>query len=270
MPSINHRYLTKTLTNPQPPGFADFLRGSIALMQISNLKSYQFKFDISSHPVFSVLNIPDEYSTRIDPLEPTLEILPPIGYNSMNEHIISKLTGEYDLNILTNAFYSESSVEKQYELMRTILQPSEKLLHFIDDIKNSTKIDYTKSYVIIHIRIGDTFLVDKNDIPSNLLHTVRSHVENIVREHGSQVLLIADSYKLKEQVKDLCDTTQSNPIHTGSLDTESVEDRMLTTVGEFFIMSKASQVFCMNFYDGSGYSRICCRIYSIPYHCISL
>jgi len=239
-------------------------------MQISNLHSYDFKFDISSHPVFSVLDIPEEYSTRIDALEPTLEILPPIGYNLMNERIISQLDGHSDVNILTNAFYTETSVENQYELLRTILQPSQKLIHFIDTIKDSTKINYTKSYVIIHIRIGDRFLVDKNDVPSKVVHTVRSHIENIVRHHGSQVLVIADSYKLKEQVKDLCETTHSNPIHTGSLDTESVDDRMLTTVGEFFIMSKASQIYCLNFYDGSGYSRICSKIYSIPYHCISL
>jgi hypothetical protein len=30
-PKCIHNYLTKCSTNPQPPGFADFLRGTIAL-----------------------------------------------------------------------------------------------------------------------------------------------------------------------------------------------------------------------------------------------
>jgi len=269
MPTLHHRYLVKTLTNPQPPGFADFLRGSIALAQLCSMHSYDFKFDINSHPVFNVLHIPEEYTSRLDKGEPTLEILPPIPYDSMKSIISSHLNGKSDINILTNAFYDESSVETQYQLIRIILQPSEDLKTHIDYIKNSTNIDYTKPYVIIHIRLGDRYLVDKNDIPSNIIQNVRCHVQRIVQQH-SQVLLLADSFKLKEQVKDLCQATITAPIHTGSLDVEGVEHRMLTTVGEFFIMSKASQIYCLNFYDGSGYSRICSKIYSIPYHCISL
>jgi hypothetical protein len=233
------------------------------------MHSYEFKFDVSCHPIFTLLNIPEEYTSRLDHTEPTLEILPPIPYDAMKTTIISHLKGELDLNILTNAFYDEGSVESQYKLMRTLLQPSQSVNTHIEYIKNSTTIDYTQPYVIIHIRLGDKYLVDKNDIPSNIIHNVRYHVERIIQEH-SRVLLLADSFKLKEQVKDLCQTTLTTPIHTGSLDTEGVEDKMLNTLGEFFIMSKASQIYCLNFYDGSGYSRICSKIYSIPYHCISI
>ena len=269
MPTIHHRYLVKTLTNPQPPGFADFLRGSIALAQLSKGNSYDFKFDVNSHPLFAVLDIPEEYASRLNEEEPTIEILPPIPYDHMASSIASHLNGESDLNILTNAFYDERSAQPQYELMRTILQPSQQLITHIEKIKSSTSINYKEPYVIIHIRLGDKYLVDKNDIPSNIIHNVRYHIENILRHHP-QVLVLADSLKLKEQIADLCQTTSSAPIHTGSLDTDAVEDRMLTTVGEFFIMSKAYHIYCLNFYDGSGYSRICSRIYSIPYECISL
>lgn len=269
MPTIHHRYLMKTLTNPQPPGFADFLRGSISLAQICAMHSYEFKFDINSHPVFAVLDIPAEYSSRLNKEERTIEILPPIPYDHMASSITSHLNGESDLNILTNAFYDERSVETQYKLMQTILQPSQQLTAHIKKIQSSTTINYIQPYVIIHIRLGDKYLVDKNDIPSNILDNVRYHLQRIICE-DSQVLLLADSLKLKEQVKDLCQTTLSAPIHTGSLDIEGLEERMITTVGEFFIMSKASKIYCLNFYDGSGFSRICSRIYSIPYHCILL
>ena len=84
------------------------------------------------------------------------------------------------------------------------------------------------------------------------------------------MLFIADSYQLKNSVKDLCKITEINPIHTGSLDIVDIDERLLATLSEFFIMSKASAIYCLNFYDGSGYSKICSKIYSIDYHCLPL
>ena len=49
-----HKYLTQCSTNPQPPGFADFLRGTIALYIFSKKYNYQLLLD-GSHPVFTCL-----------------------------------------------------------------------------------------------------------------------------------------------------------------------------------------------------------------------
>ena len=50
-----HKYLTKCLTNPQPPGFADFLRGTISFYNFSKKYSYKLFLDCSEHTLFHFL-----------------------------------------------------------------------------------------------------------------------------------------------------------------------------------------------------------------------
>ena len=53
-----HHYLTECKTVEQPPGFADFLRGTLALYKLS--KQYKYRFELErTHPVFSYLKTSD-------------------------------------------------------------------------------------------------------------------------------------------------------------------------------------------------------------------
>lgn len=269
MPIIHHRYLTETFTNPQPPGFADFLRGTLALYQLAKKNNYELKLDVNSHPIFNALNVPEEYISRLSSADSTIEILPPIAYHDMHNNMQSYLTGD-DIRFLTNAFYDENSLTDEYMYLQKVLQPTVELENHIKTIQSKATINFSQPYVIVHVRIGDKFLVDKQDIPEGILQAVRFHIQSIKQETNDPLLLIADSYKLKEAVKDLCEITMDAPIHTGSLDTELMQERVFTTLGEFFIMAKARSIYCINFWDGSGYSRICSKIYSIPYYLKSL
>ena len=49
-----HHYLTYCKTNPKPPGFADFIRGTIALYYFSKKYGYELLLDIK-HPMFQYL-----------------------------------------------------------------------------------------------------------------------------------------------------------------------------------------------------------------------
>lgn len=268
MPYIIHRYLTKTYTNPQPPGFADFLRGTIALYQLSIIHNYKLKIDIQSHPIFKFLNIPEEYSIILDE-QSTIEILPPIEYHNMHNIIKSYMHNNSDIAIMTNAFYNEKDdMTQEYKIMRSILTPTALLATYIQSIKSTLQLN--EPYIIVHARIGDQFLVSKNDVQQNLIANIRNYIIQISNETLLPILFIADSYHLKQYVHDLCKVTSINPIHTGSLDNIEVDDRLVATLAEFFIMSSALKIYCINFYDGSGYSRICSRIYSIDYHCLPL
>jgi len=271
MPDVVHRYLMKTLTNPQPPGFADFLRGTLALYQFAKQYAYNFKVDINSHPIFTMLDIPDENKAYIDISDNTIEVLPPIAYGNMASIYQNLFNKQESFNTLTNAYYTENSdMTPEYTFMKSLLQPNTTLRNYISTIKNSTGIDYTKPYVIIHVREGDNVLVYKKDIDQHIVDKVRHYINSIKSQNTTQILLIADSHQLKEKVSDLCQTTKTIPIHTGSLDSENVNEKLLTTLGEFFIMSGASHIYCINHWDGSGYSRICARIYSIGYQCLNL
>ncbi len=268
--SIIHRYLVKTYTNPQPPGFADFLRGTMALYQIANKHNYHLKIDVETHPIFKFLDIPEEYKINLDPTLSTIEITPPIGYDQMESIIESYLKNENDVYFLTNAFYKENKdLTNEYDFMKTVFKPNNLLHNYIESIKTELKL-INKEYIIIHARVGDAFLVYGQTINFILVDRIRNYIKNIIKNTNKQVLFIADSYQLKEYVKDLCKITGINPIHTGSLDNTEVDNRILATLAEFFIMSNATDIYCINFWDGSGYSRICSRIYSINYHCLQL
>ena len=49
-----HKYLSNCTTNPQPPGFADFLRGTITLYNLSQQYNYNLYVD-NSHIIFKYL-----------------------------------------------------------------------------------------------------------------------------------------------------------------------------------------------------------------------
>jgi hypothetical protein len=268
MPYTIHRYLTKTYTNPQPPGFADFVRGTIALYQLSIKNKYALKIDIQSHPIFKFLDIPKEYSICLDE-QSTIEILPPIEYHNMHNMIESYMHNNSDIVILTNAFYDEKQdMTEEYKMMRSILTPTTILSSYIETIKSDIKL--YDPYIIVHARIGDQFLVYKNDVQQYLISKIRNYIIQISKDNAMPILFIADSYQLKEHVQDICKITSINPIHTGSLDNSDVNERLMATLAEFFIMSTASKIYCINFYDGSGYSRICSKMYSIDYQCLPL
>ena len=174
-----------------------------------------------------------------------------------------------DIVILTNAFYDEKQdMTQEYQMMRSVLTPTTALLSYIESIKSDIKLH--EPYIIVHARIGDQFLVYKNDVQQHLINKIRNYILQITKETAMPILFIADSYQLKQYVQDICKITSINPIHTGSLDNIEVDERLMATLAEFYMMSTASKIYCINFYDGSGYSRICSKIFSIEYHCLPL
>ena len=74
-----HKYLTKCTNNPQPPGFADFLRGTIALYNMSKEYGYKLYID-GEHPIYKYLK-QNKNIIKSDKNIKTEEYLPPISYN---------------------------------------------------------------------------------------------------------------------------------------------------------------------------------------------
>jgi hypothetical protein len=264
---VVHRYLQETKINKQPPGFADFLRGTITLYQYAKQYNYQIKFDINSHPIFKFLNIPDYLSINIDKNINTIELTPPIDYKDMDNILRSLFITNNNLCILTNAFYNEKSdMIDEYIFAQSFLKPSKELEEFIENKKNEIKLDFSKPYIIIHARLGDQYLVNKNSVNYDIINRIREHIHKIKTENiYKQIIFIADSKEIKEFVNDLCFITNSFPIHTGSLDIQEIDERLMTTLFEFFLMSKSEKIYCLNYWDGSGFSRICARIFGKPY-----
>jgi hypothetical protein len=73
-----HKYLTACVSNPQPPGFADFLRGTITLYNLS--KTYNYKLFIDNHHIIFNYLKPNPKIINTDESTVTLELIPPLSY----------------------------------------------------------------------------------------------------------------------------------------------------------------------------------------------
>lgn len=271
MKTVVHRYLTRAKTTVQPPGFADFIRGTIAVYQYSKQYNYTLKFDIDSHPIFKLLDIPSDLTVKVDPSEDTLELFPTqIDYNNMPGIIESMFKKNVDFNIYTNAFYKDRvDMSDEYNFIKLLLNPSIELQSHINTIKNGINIDFLKPYTVIHVRLGDIPLLYNTGVQDDCVNRIRTYIERVKKEY-KQVLLISDSSDLKSKVSDLCNTTNSIPIHMGSLDKGDIKMRLLDTLSEFSIMSKSESIHCIDYCGRSGFSYICGKIYSIPYYSMRL
>lgn len=273
-PEVVHTYLQNTTVNTkiggQPPGFADYLRGTMALYQYCKKYNYTLKFDINCHPIFKYLSIPSKLITKKQ-YSHTFELLPPYGYQEMPCILDAMFGSGTDFSILTNCFYNESvDLNDTYQFMKSFLIPTGIINESISKIKQTINIDFNKPYTIIHTRLGDRYLVDKKTIKVEEIIKIRTEINKIKNKENRQILFIADSKEIKDHINDICATTSTEPIHTGSLDITDIDEKLITTLSEFFIMAGSSEIYCLNYWGGSGFSMTCSKIFSIPYYTISL
>ena len=268
MPYVIHRYLQVLKTNPNPPGLADFLRGTIALYQYSKKYGYTLKIDTSSHPLFKILDVPNNIKVSIPSDEDTYEIIYPITYAAMPKMLDDLFSNGNNINIITHAYYSEiSDMSEEYSFIKSLLTPNAKLADLITSIKRESTIDFSKPYITIHVRTGDESLVNNigdSDGTLKAVELLSTYISNM--NPVKQILLITDSKEVKARLRDTYATISCNPVHIGMLNTKNLIDDLFTTMAEFFLMSRSSEIHCISrWVTSSGFSSICSKVYSIPY-----
>lgn len=267
-----HSYLTHCTTNPQPPGFADFLRGTIALYNFS--KQYNYKLYINdNHPIFSYIqpnaNIISSISTNN-----VVEVLPPLSYNDIYNRLQTLFQTNQSINIITNSFYSfhngtlhnfGSITEECRDYMKSILSPSHEVTNKLEYIFNTVyNIKSDDEYKIIHLRCGDRFL--HNNIHDNTLYNVyHTKINNLINSQPNiHFILISDSAsianKLKEEIPKLKYWNNSKT-HLGDL-RNNTGSAVVDTLIDFFTISKSKEIIAG---CGSGFSMVNSIIYNIKY-----
>lgn len=260
-----HKYLTKCITNPQPPGFADFLRGTIALYIFTKKYDYTLSID-RSHPVFKYLKGAHEYTGY------TEELLPPLSYQNIYSILDNKFKSRKSFSVMTNSFYNlQNGVLSNYgeitpdcaNYMKDLLSPTieveNKLAYVFNDVY---KINMNSRFNVIHLRFGDIF-IENNICNDEMYDLYYNKINKLINENelNEKYVLISDSAeiakKLKTNIPELLywDNTK---IHLGSLQSNDILD----TLVDFFIISKSTQIFS----NGSGFSNINSIIYNIEYN----
>jgi hypothetical protein len=266
-----HKYLTQCKTNPQPPGFGDFLRGTVTLYNYSKKYNFQLLID-DSHPLFTYLNKNKSKYTISENTYETVELLPPISY----EDIFCKLNDIFIQNqsfsVFTNSFYTinEDGNLSNYgkipegckEFLKEILSPSDEIENKIQNIFNDVyKMNISDGFKVIHLRLGDIFINNNNYYDNSVYEYWYNKISNFINENDNEYILISDSSvianKLQSNIQKL-HYWENTKIHLGDLQ-NNTNHSIFDTLVDFFILSKSKEIISNN----SGFSKVVSLVYDI-------
>ena len=266
-----HKYLTTCKTNPQPPGFADYLRGTIALFNLSQKYGYKLLID-NSHPVFKFMKNNQKFVST-NPSAKIIELLPPLAYDDIFNKLNDLFQTNNSFNVMTNSFYNFSEFafanwgnisEECRTFLKDVLSPSSEISNKVEDVlKNVYGLNSGDTFKVIHVRTGDQFIHtnDLNEVMYN--HYYKKICDIVSSDKSSKYVLVCDSSttgnKLKDSVEGLF-YWNNKKIHLGDLK-NNVDSALFDTLVDFFIVSKSSEIIT----NGSGFIRVPSLLYNIPY-----
>lgn len=275
-----HTYLTKCTTNPHPPGFGDFLRGTCALFLFCKWYDYTLKID-NSHPIFKFFKPNKHIVKNYDPN--IVELIPDLHYQDIYIKLNDIFKKGQQFSILTTSFYNMDDkgnvtnygpIDEDCKMfLRDILTPDNYLQDRIDSIYEYFCFDKNDEYYIIHARLGDHYLynndghIDEN-LFNNIFNNINNEVNHYLKEKNKPIMLITDCRSLGIKLRDQPRDTRHKFIywdnakaHLGDLRGGTAES-IVDTLVDFFLISRAKQIYYLH---DSGFSRICSLIYDIEY-----
>jgi hypothetical protein len=278
-------YLTDCKTNSKPPGFADYLRGTITLFYLSKKYGFELLLD-NTHPLFKYI----KENKRIikNPLSSeVIELIPPLKYIQIYNTLNDLFQKKESFSLLTNSFYNYHDgyienwgemTEECRDFLKDILTPSfelEKRIKYV--LENIYNMKENESFHAIHIRKGDHYLHtnEENETIYNFYYKFISEiVEN--KKEIKYVLLTDYSFlanRLKENIPCLY-YWDNKKVHMGDLQNLN-ESSVLDTLTDFFILSKSSEILFIADPNvdptvDSGFSKIVSILYKIKYSRINI
>lgn len=249
---LQHIYQTKYQTVQQPPGFADFVIGTMSLFHFNNEQLY---VDYSSHPISNFLinsfNTPE--ALFID--NKLIEV-----FNTPQQCIIDIINNTDSIKIATNS-RGYVLTESLRQFIKDTFKPNK---IFQEEINSKIAELNLLNFDTIQIRLGDHNINTSVDQYKSKLQDI---ICNKIKDRN--VFLLSDNRSIKDfLVKTFPNIKiiQNNPIHLGDLlHTPSLLEDVKNTLLDFYIMSKSNSVFCCSVYGDSGFSYCCSEIFNFKY-----
>jgi hypothetical protein len=279
-----HKYLTKCKLVIQPPGFADYLRGTVALFNLSQKYGYTLLLD-NEHPIFKYFENNNKIISSKFLLDNSSisELLPPLSYNDIYNKLNNLFKNNKSFVVMTNSFYNFNqhnmynwgNISKECcQYLKDILKPSVELTNKIDYIiRNIYNIKNDETFKTIHIRAGDNF-IHNNIFDNSLYQKYYIQISNIVNTNNyTKYILISDSSmianKLKANIPSLYYWDNAK-VHIGDL-RNNINSALLDTLTDFFILSKSSEIISISkLNELSGFSTVISLIFDIKYTVLNI
>lgn len=268
---IIHTYRNNCNSVSVPPGFGDFIRGSISLHNLSQKYNFNLIVDFSMHPLGKYLHNPGFAYAPYNSHDNVIEFFNE-RRDLVDDFIKTYLENPLRNNVLfltSHKFPMEIISKETKDYMKSVLMPTKFTKNEFDYSKELIKL--RSEYSVLHIRTGDHNGWNES-IESDIINFIEN---NITAEWGSNVLVISDSFNVKKILASKYGFTSTyfTPVHTGSVryfSNESASDEsVLGTFIEYLLMSESSKIYSYTCYPWkSGFSHSCSLIYDIPFEVI--
>lgn len=243
------------------PGLGDFIRGSLALHQISIHENIDLHISFNNHPISKFLIANTNHSALSE------DVINIIGHYSIKE-TTSKLNdlGMHQKNIavISNAVPKDPISKLTKTFVKNALIPTDELMHNVERNKP------TSNYEVVHVRLGDVL---SYGIHYN--HSVTYDIDKIldkictriweIKKSTQNIILMCDSNEFKEIIAKRCNIQNvgSPSIHINS--SVNNDQSILNTLTDFFIMTKANKIYQFSVHTwGSGFSSAANWVYDVP------
>ena len=291
IPTIHIIYQYTYKNNVSVTGLGDFIRCCFYILQFSDNYSINIDFNIYKHPIKKYFkyflnkeDISESISNNISFFEKknykyftNNNIIDYYYYNIDND--IFKFIKQIETYDKHKYLYlvnhpDETRILEQHKIkIRELFEPVYELQMKIDDVLTSLNLIKHK-YKIIHVRLNDDSFngnyinfTDKQTI--NIINTINA----IKKTTTDDIFLLCSNNVFKKyiiQQTPNIKTIFSEISHIGE-STIATDDSLINTLIDFYIMSYSNHIYSFSVYEhGSGFSKWCAVMYSIPYICIKL
>lgn len=272
-----------TYVNDKSQGIGDFFRGSVYLTCLCKLLNVGFDVHLLNHPLHICLsNQENEYESmkcneiyaHIDKADRRGEfIIDFINILNACDEEIAYVYFNYDPRF--DIEHPKHGVI--YDARNVIIpkiQPTERILNFMDKKLEEINVE-RKQYRIIHIRLGDHFMIKRE--ASHLNPIFRIHIQYLMNDlknklnRNEKYIIVGDNNIAKSIIARRFNNVHmfnNKIIHLGEKTQFETMNEMslMDTIIDFCIIRYSRSVVSYSAYGhGSGFSKQCAHIYGVPF-----
>jgi hypothetical protein len=269
MKIVRHTYRTRCTTVRQPPGFGDYLRGSIGLAILAQEQGFSLKIDLSHHPVGAFVR--DNHPPIAPPAEGVGEEAGEIAefFNERADLLptfLANMGEDESVSLTTNCVPDVDKVtDAVRELVRSQLTWESSIEAAAEDIRRQIS---EEAFAILHIRVADEHFQARSVGMGSLCGHIEKHV---LPNWRGRLLVLSNNQAVKRTLSERYSlpVVPTGTVHLGECN--GVESDVRDTLIDFAIMSRASTIFSHSAYSwNSGFSRWCACLYDVPFVAIRI
>jgi len=250
-------------------GLGDYLRGCLFVSQMCIHQKNVFLMNYSQHPIAEFLTGGD--SSKVD--GPVIEFSSVIkNKNDYFQRIsyLNQLSRE-KIYLHDNSFPLKPMNKNIIYAVLKQIQPTDVLIqsihHYLEDLKLEKN-----HFIVIHLRIGDNILLDKQSVSLYVLNKIISTLKTLLNP-TKQYLLIGDNTTIKQIIHSYFPFVyfkKSKIIHLGMSQVKD-KDAVLDTLTEFFLMTHSREIISFSTYSHrTSFGEVASLLFNKPFRYFSL